>query len=125
MDPLTIIAAMGPLAVDLGKGLIGKFLGQDTYKPVNVGEWVQMQATELDKFRAINGAGAEGETYPWVNAIIRLQRPFVAGVALSVWAWAHTFGGGDTAAVDNFAGAVGFYLFGDRTLFHIKRAGVR
>lgn len=122
MELLTVLAALGPLAVDLGKGLIGKYFGQETYKPVNVGEWLQMRTAEVDLFKAINNAGAEGETYRWVNAVIKLQRPFVAGVTLSVWAWSHTWGTGDTAGVDNFAACVGFYLFGDRTLFHAKRA---
>jgi hypothetical protein len=43
MDPLTILAALGPLAVDLGKSLIGRFIQTDGYKPVNVDEYVQMK----------------------------------------------------------------------------------
>jgi hypothetical protein len=38
-----------------------------------------------------------------------------------VWGWSHTYGQA-SPEIDNFAGAVGFYLFGDRTLFHSKRA---
>lgn len=121
MDPLTVLAALGPLVVDLGKGLIGKVLGQSDYKPLNIDEWARMRALELDTFRAINQAGAEGESYPWVHAVIKLQRPIVVGVTLSVWAWSRTFG---TASpdIDNAAGVVCFYLFGDRTLIHAKRA---
>jgi len=55
MDPLTILAALGPLAVDLGT-------------------WAYLK----------------------VNSI-------------------------DSESVDNFAGAVGFYLFGDRTLFYARK----
>ena len=42
MDPLTILAALGPLAVDLGKSLIGRFIQTDVYKPVNVGKFLAL-----------------------------------------------------------------------------------
>lgn len=122
MDPLTVLAALGPLVLDLGKGLIGKALGQTEYKPVNVDEWTRMRAVELDTFRAINAAGAEGDSYPWVHAVIKLQRPIVVAVTLGVWAWSRTFGQA-SPDIDNAAGVVCFYLFGDRTLIHAKRAG--
>jgi len=124
MDPITILAALGPLAVDLGKSLIGRFIQADEYKPTSVAEWLQMRGHDLAMFTAMNSAGNAGESYPWVEAIVKLQRPFVAGVALSVWAYAHTTSmqGEALASVNNFAGAVGFYLFGDRTLFYARKA---
>lgn len=121
MDPLTVLAALGPLAVDLGKAAIGKFFGQADYKPVSIDEWARMRQTEIDQFRAVNQAGAEGESYPWVHAIIKLQRPAVVAMTLTVWAWSRTYGV-PSEAIDNAAGIVGFYLFGDRTLVHAKRA---
>jgi hypothetical protein len=57
MDMLTILAALGPLAVDLGKSLIGRFIQQDVYKPVNVDEYVRMRQLDLDMFKATNAAG--------------------------------------------------------------------
>lgn len=120
MDPLTVLAALGPLVVDLGKGLIGKVLGQSDYKPVNIDEWARMRGIELDTFRAINQAGAEGESYPWVHAVIKLQRPIVVGVTLGVWAWSRTWGT-PSNDIDNAAGVVCFYLFGDRTLIAAKK----
>lgn len=120
MDPLTVLAALGPLVLDLGKGLIGKVLGQADYKPVNVDEWARMRGIELETFRAINQAGAEGESYPWVHAVIKLQRPIVVGVTLGVWAWSRTFGQA-SPDIDNAAGVVCFYLFGDRTLIAAKK----
>ena len=58
MDPLTILAALGPLAVDLGKSLIGRFIQTDTYKPVNIGEYVQMRNVDLEMFKAMKVGGA-------------------------------------------------------------------
>lgn len=118
MDPFTILAALAPLGVDLGKALIGKFIGAD-FKPASVADWLQMQAADLAKFNAINQAGGANPSYPWVEAVIRLQRPVVAAIVLGTWAGLQLTGQG-TATVDNFAACIGFYLFGDRTLFHIR-----
>ena len=121
MDPFTILAALMPFAVDLGKSLISRYIAPDVFKPANVTEWVTMQELQLKLFTVMNNAGGANPSYPWVEAIVRLQRPAVAAITLLTWAWAHTSGGlADTGSIDNFAGAVGFYLFGDRTLFYVK-----
>ena len=118
MDPITILAAFGPLLVDAGKALVGKFIGSD-FKPASIGDYVAMQGAETDRFKAVNEAGGNNASYPWVEAIIRLQRPAVAVAVLGVWGWSRTYGV-SSPAIDNFAAAIGFYLFGDRTLFHIQ-----
>jgi len=120
MDPLTILAALGPLAVDLGKSLISRFLAPDVFKPANIGEWLQMRQQDLTMFTAMNASGGQ-PSYPWVEAVVRLQRPAVGVVVLGVWAYSQT-AGVPSDAINNFAGAVGFYLFGDRTLFYAKKA---
>ena len=121
MDPLTILAALGPLAVDLGKSLIGRFIQTDTYKPVNITEYVQMRNVDLEMFKAMNNVGVSGgTTYPWVEAIVRLMRPGVAIIVLGTWAFMQV-SNQDSAAVNNFASAVGFWLFGDRTLFYSQK----
>lgn len=121
VDPLTILAALGPLAVDLGKSLIGRFIQTDTYKPVNVDEYVKMRQLDLDMFKAMNDAGGTNPSYPWVEAAVRLMRPTVALVVLGTWATLK-LNNMDSASVDNFAAAVGFYLFGDRTLFYARKS---
>ncbi len=121
MDPLTILTAFGPLVVDLGKSLIGRFIQTDTYKPVNVDEYVKMRQFDLDMFKALNEAGGSNPSYPWVEACVRLMRPGVAVIVLGTWA-ALKLQGQSSDTVDNFAAAVGFYLFGDRTLFYSRRA---
>lgn len=121
MDPLTILAALGPLAVDLGKSLIGRFIQTDGYKPVNVDEYVKMRQFDLDMFKAMNEAGGANPSYPWVEAAVRLMRPAVAAIVLGTWATLK-LQGQSSETVDNFAAAVGFYLFGDRTLFYSRKA---
>ena len=120
MDPLTIFAALGPLAVDLGKSLIGRFIQTDNYKPVNVDEYVKMRQLDLDMFKAMNDAGGTNPSYPWVEAAVRLMRPAVGVIVLGTWAYLKV-NSIDSESVDNFAGAVGFYLFGDRTLFYARK----
>lgn len=119
MDPITLLAAFAPLAVDLGKSLIAKFVAPDTFKPATIEQYVQVKQLDLDMFKALNDAGGTNPTYQWVEAIIRLQRPLVVAIALGVWAWSHSYGTA-SAEVDNFAAIVGFYLFGDRTMFYAK-----
>jgi len=120
MDPLTILAALGPLAVDLGESLIGRFIQTDTYKPVNVDEYVKMRELDLNMFKAMNDAGGTNPSYPWVEAAVRLMRPAVGVIVLGTWAYLKV-NSIDSESVDNFAGAVGFYLFGDRTLFYARK----
>jgi hypothetical protein len=120
MDPLTILAAFGPLVVDLGKSLIGRFIQTDNYKPVNVDEYAKMRQLDLDMFKAMNDAGGTNASYPWVEAAVRLMRPAVGCIVLGTWAYLE-LNGTSSESVSNFASAVGFYLFGDRTLFYARK----
>lgn len=124
MDPITILAGIAPLGVELGKALISKFFGAHDFKPSTVEQWLQMRGFDLELFKAMNEAGGANPSYPWVEAVVRLQRPAVAAVALGVWGWSH-LNGMPSNEVNNFAGAVGFYLFGDRTLFYLKKAATK
>jgi len=121
MDPVTILAALGPLAVDLGKSLIARFVAPEEFKPSTIEQYAQMRQIDLDMFRAMNEAGGTNQSYPWVEAIIRLQRPTVVAIVLLTWAYTELLSI-PNEAVENFASAVGFYLFGDRTLFYARKA---
>lgn len=119
MDPITLLAAFAPLAVDLGKSLIAKFVAPENFKPATIEQYVEVKKIDLEMFKALNEAGGSNPSYLWVEAIVRLQRPLVVAVALGAWAWTHILGT-PSAEVDNFAAIVGFYLFGDRTMFYAK-----
>lgn len=122
MDPLTALAAFGPLVVDLGKSLIARFVAPEEFKPATVEQYVQMRQMDLEMFKAMNEAGGSNPSYPWVEAVVRLMRPSIAFIVLGTWAYlevATTGGANDT--VSNFASAIGFYLFGDRSLFYAKK----
>lgn len=119
MDPFTLLAAFAPLAVDLGKSLIAKFVAPENFKPATIEQYVEVKKIDLEMFKALNEAGGSNPSYLWVEAIVRLQRPLVVAIALGTWLWTHTYGT-PSVEVDNFAAIVGFYLFGDRTMFYAK-----
>lgn len=121
MDPITALAAFAPLGVELGKSLIARFVAPDEFKPATVEQWSTMKEMDLKWFTALNNAGGSNPTYMWVEACVRLQRPLVAAIALITWSYTHTLGT-VSPDVDNFAAVIGFYLFGDRTLFYTKKA---
>lgn len=120
MDPITILAALGPVAVNLVNSLIGRFISPDGFKPTNIDDYSKMKTVDLEMFKAMNDAGGVNPSYPWVEAVIRLMRPGVAVIVLGTWAYMEMTGDA-SAAVSNFASAVGFYLFGDRTLFYSQK----
>ena len=105
---------------DLGKSLINRFIAPDVFKPATIDQYVKMKQIDLDMFTAINNAGGGNQSYPWVEAIIRLMRPIIGVIVLLVWAYTKTLGV-SSDAVDNFASAVGFYLFAERSLFYSRK----
>jgi hypothetical protein len=123
MDPITILSALLPLVVHGGKAAINKWLGSENFKPSNIEEYGKIKDKELDLFKAINEAGGNNPSYAWVEAIVRLQRPFVVVCVLTTWAYANYVGWENLDAVNNAAAVVAFYLFGDRSLFYASKKG--
>lgn len=121
MDPLSLLAALAPLVVEGGKAAISRWIAPEQFKPATTADYLAIRQADIDLFKAMNDAGGTNQTYPWVEAVVRLMRPSVAMIALGTWAWQHTSGLVDTVAVDQFAQAVGFYLFADRTLFYARK----
>jgi hypothetical protein len=120
-DPISLLTAIIPLATDAGKAAIQRWIAPDNVKPLTVADHVAMRNADIELFKAMNDAGGSNASYPWVEAVIRLQRPFVVVCVLGGWGIAHGAGVLDTSAVDNMAAAIGFYLFADRTLFYAKK----
>jgi hypothetical protein len=119
-DPLSAAAVFGPLAVEAGKALINKYMAPGEFKPATIEQYVKMREIDLEMFKALNEAGGSNVSYPWVDAIVRLMRPTVAVIVLGTWAYSK-LAGTPSEAIDSFAAAIGFYLFGDRTLFYARK----
>lgn len=112
-DPLTMLAGLLPLGVEAGKALIQRYLVPDQVKPADFNQLLDLRRLDLQLWQGLQAGDAP--SYPWVAAIRQLQRPvFVAGVLI---AWAFN---PESQTVTNMASSVGFYLFGDRTLFYAK-----
>jgi len=120
MDPITILSAFAPVVMDLGKSLINKFVAPDQFKPATIEQYAKMKEIDLEFFKVMNEAGSGNPSYPWVEAVTRLMRPGIGLIVLATWAYMHIVST-STPEVDNFASAVGFYLFGERSLFYIKK----
>lgn len=119
MEPLTALAALLPLGVEAGKALIQRFIAPDQVKPLTFQDLLELKRLDLELWSKMQAPGEN--SYPWVAAIRQLQRPlFVTGV-LAVWAWQSASSAAPSDTVANMASAVGFYLFGDRTLFYSKK----
>lgn len=116
-DPITILAGLLPLGVEAGKALIQRFIAPDQVKPLDFQQLLDLKALELEQWKAMQGGGEQ--SYPWVAAVRQLQRPLFASVVVLTWCGQAAFGE-PSPTVANMAAAVGFYLFGDRTLFYIK-----
>ncbi len=121
MDPLSVLAIFGPLLVDAGKSAIQKYLAPDQFKPTKIEDYVTMRNLDLEMFKAMNDAGGANPSYPWVEAVVRLMRPAVAIAVILTWVL-ETLHGTPSSTTANFAAAIGFYLFGDRTLFYSNKA---
>jgi hypothetical protein len=81
-----------------------------------------MKEIDLEFFKTMNEAGGGNASYPWVEAIIRLMRPLIGIIVLSTWAYLAIIGDGEVnEQVSNFASVIGFYLFGERSLFYVKK----
>lgn len=128
MDPITLLATFAPLLVHGGKALIERYLAPDNFKPATIEEFQKTRELDLQFFQAVNNAGGANPSYAWVEAIVRLQRPFVVLGVVGAWVYLHFVGTSsepNLAAVDNAAAIVAFYLFGDRTLFYAGKVGAK
>lgn len=118
MNEYTALASLLPVAVDLGKSAINRFIDYGDFKSNTVEEYIQIRKLELEFYRELNKPGRS--SYKWVEAVLRLLRPVVVLVVLLLWCYMTTKGT-DNETLNDFTSSIMFYLFGDRTLFYTKR----
>lgn len=118
----TLLPALIPALSDSLKAVVGKFTGGA--KPLNIAEQVQLMEADTAKLIAISKLEGDGQTYQWVEAVRKLQRPFVVLVVMLVWAVAFAGLVELTAAalvmLADLSSAVMFYLFGERGYSMLK-----
>jgi len=118
MDPLTLLALFGPALKDGAMALVKKWTGDAAAKPANVQEAILLMQAETEQLKVRNTVGdAEGATYPWVIAAIKLQRPIVVyGTLLTfICMTSYNLGTPQTRVfIANLTSTVICWLFGER-----------
>lgn len=112
-DPVTILAAFAPVVVKAGEALVQRFIAPNSVKPTSVADLVTLQNLDLERFRILQEADKGGDTYKWVEAVRKLQRPVVVFVTLS----AFVYNPNEPVTAALFS-TVMFYLFGERVMMY-------
>ncbi len=122
----TVLPALLPAAADAVRGLIAKFTGGAGSNPQTVDEVIKLRDSDNRRLELLAQLDGQGETYKWVEAIRKLQRPTVVAVTLIVWSIVflnpQTYDDFTRDVVQASASSVWFYLFGERGYMAIKSA---
>jgi hypothetical protein len=108
-DPVTMLAMFGPTLVRAVEGVYQRYVAPTTVKPTTIAEQIQVITADTEKLRVITQADAGGETYKWVEAIRKLQRPIVIFATLAAFLY-----NPNEVAVSAIFQTVMWYLFGER-----------
>lgn len=120
----TLLPALAPAVADGLKSIIGKFTGGA--KPLTIAEQVQLMQAENERLKMLSELEGNGQTYAWVEAVRKLQRPFV--VMMVILVWAGYFSGlvelpeASALMLSEISSCVMFYLFGERGYMYMKQA---
>lgn len=117
-----ILPSLIPVAVDGVRGLINKLTGGASAKPSNPDDVVKLMQAETERLKALASIEGTGQTYQWVEAVRKLQRPFYGFAALVSYIWAVNSNVDQVtvAEMGQWVQMFGFYLFGDRTYMYLK-----
>jgi hypothetical protein len=120
----TILPALLPAAADGIRGIIAKFTGGAGANPQTVEEYIKLQDANNKRLELLANLEGQGETYKWVEAIRKLQRPVVVFTTLATWVVVflnpQTYDDFTRDVVQASASSVWFYLFGERGYMAIK-----
>jgi len=118
-----VLPSLIPVAVDGIRGLINKLTGGAGAKPSNPDDVVKLMEAETKRLQALAALEGNGQTYKWVEAVRKLQRPFygLASLALYMWAIGSQADPAVTTEISQWVQMFGFYLFGDRTYMYLKK----
>lgn len=122
----TILPALLPAAADGVRGLIAKLTGGAGANPQTVDEYIRLQEANNKRLELLANLEGQGDTYKWVEAIRKLQRPVVVFTTLATWVIVFlnpkTYDDFTRDVVQSSASSVWFYLFGERGYMAIKTA---
>lgn len=120
----TLVPALVPALADGVRGIVQKVTGNAGAQPANIGEVIQLMNAEVERLKALAQLDSGGDTYKWVEAIRKLQRPLVAVGVLAAYIACNVAGMGDDYSKDmtaQMAQIVFSYLFGERAYLYAKK----
>ena len=106
-----MLAALGPSVVKVFDAAVQRWVVPDKIKPATVAEAATLAGIEIERLRIATAADSAGETYKWVEALRKLQRPVVVYAALFSFLMQP-----DNQTVAAIFQVVMWYLFGERLL---------
>jgi hypothetical protein len=112
---LPFSGVFGPIVQQLSGALI-QHIAPSEVKATSVADYVEMKKAdnETAKVRADLENGG-GQTYPWVWAVLKMQRPTVVMIVMALWVLQElTSPSGATSVVQQSAGFVISWLFCER-----------
>lgn len=121
----TLVPALVPALADGVRGVVTKLTGGAGAQPTSIAEVIQLMQAEVERIKALAALDSGGETYKWVEAIRKLQRPVVAMGVLGAWIACNVFSLGDAYSREittQLAQIVFSYLFGERAYLAAKGA---
>jgi hypothetical protein len=124
MDPTIILTSLLPLIIDGVKSAIGHFTGN---KPAitNADDYAKVTDSDIKKLEALAKLDSpNGDTSKWVNNLKSLQRITVVYLVLFAWitgTFIISMPDDRYKLLSDLAGAVFFYLFGDRVNFYAQK----
>ena len=119
-----IIPALLPAATDGIRALINRFTGGAGAAPSNPDEAIRLMEADTARIKALAEIEGNGVTYPWVEAVRKLQRPVVGAAAVTAYIIAmHTnVEQATTIELGQWVQAYFFYLFGERAYLQLRRS---
>ncbi|MEW6775048.1 MAG: hypothetical protein AB1405_02025 [Bdellovibrionota bacterium] len=118
----TVLTSLLPAFSDGLRNIVAKLTGSAGAKPQNVREAIELMAAETQKAQALAALDKADNVSLWVANIRALQRP--AAVLLITIAWIYALASGNAPLAElttDLESAVVFYLFGERSLLHLRR----
>lgn len=117
------MAALIPAGIEvfknLGNALSRRIIPKDT-EPRTFQEQLELRKLDIEQFKILQDADKAGESYRWVEALRKLQRPCLVIATFTILFM--TPGVISPGFVENLVGSVMFYVFGDRSLHYFNRS---
>lgn len=115
-----MLAALAPSVVKVFDSAIQRWITPDHIKPSSIAEVIELGKLENAKLEMILKADSSGETYKWVEAIRKLQRPTVVISTLAAMI-AHP----DIELFGQLFQVIMWYLFGERFMMNQTQTNMK